>query len=616
MTPSATTALPAALDALVEVGKRAGLDEATVRSEGTSLAAAVIEEAGSQVHIGWSRALGVSETDFFEQAPRGRRYAGGPTALLATLAAEKSPEAAAYAQALSDVAVAACTVDGAGQGAVGRATTVSHAQQAALGSASGATGSGMPSGPGLPYLAPPSALPRDTLPGARHRSSLDLPGGRSEQIAEAQSTTNRILGQLQALQEATLEMVRHRREEPGSTPQVPQFPTPQSPTPEGPGAQPPAGGIPPAGPGAPGGPLTPQDPASPGAPVATENPPAPTDPAAPATPPEPEKTVEELLAELDELVGLTAVKREIHRQVAVLKIEAKRREAGLKTATLTRHLVFTGNPGTGKTTVARLVGGIYKALGLLSKGQLIEVDRSELVAGYLGQTAVKTADVVKTAIGGVLFIDEAYSLAGDQYGKEAVDTLVKEMEDHRDDLVVIVAGYPAPMQEFIDTNPGLASRFRTIIDFADYTDDEITGILMILAEKNDYDISDDAEQRFRELLAAEPRDETFGNGRYARNMLEAAIGRHAWRLRDIDSPTVEQLRTLEREDFEDREDEPPAAVPADQMPAVEAPVEEAPVEEAPVEEAPVDGAPVDGAPVDGPHSGNEPDADDEGGGHA
>ncbi|MCE1180196.1 MAG: AAA family ATPase [Micrococcales bacterium] len=600
MTPSATTALPAALDALVEVGTRAGLDEATVRSEGTSLAAAVIEQAGSQVHIGWSRALGVSETDFFEQAPRGRRYAGGPTALLATLAAEKSPEAAAYAQALSDVAVAACTVDGAGQGAVGRATTVAHAQQAALGSASGATGSGMPSGPGLPYLAPPSALPRDTLPGASHRSSLDLPGGRSEQIAEAQSTTNRILGQLQALQEATLEMVRHRREEPGSTPQVPgapQLPTPQFPTPDGPGTPPPAGGIPPAGPGAPGGPLAPQDPASPGAPVATENAPAPTDPAAPATPPEPEKSVEELLAELDELVGLTAVKREIHRQVALLKIEAKRQEAGLKTATLTRHLVFTGNPGTGKTTVARLVGGIYKALGLLSKGQLIEVDRSELVAGYLGQTAVKTADVVKTAIGGVLFIDEAYSLAGDQYGKEAVDTLVKEMEDHRDDLVVIVAGYPAPMQEFIDTNPGLASRFRTIIDFADYTDDEITGILMILAEKNDYDISDDAEQRFRELLAAEPRNETFGNGRYARNMLEAAIGRHAWRLRDIEDPTVEQLRTLEREDFEDREDEPPAAAPAEGTPS---------------DEAPEDGTPEAAGPADD----EAPTSGDETGGHA
>ena len=202
--------------------------------------------------------------------------------------------------------------------------------------------------------------------------------------------------------------------------------------------------------------------------------PSPEPPEEPEVPP---KTLEELLAELDALVGLEAVKGEIHRQVAVLKIEAKREAAGLKVPTITRHLVFVGNPGTGKTTVARLVAGIYRALGLLTKGQLVEVDRSELVAGYLGQTAMKTADVVKSAVGGVLFIDEAYSLAGDQYGTEAVDTLVKEMEDRRDDLVVIVAGYPEPMAFFIAQNPGLASRFRTTIEFADYSDDELVGHL-------------------------------------------------------------------------------------------------------------------------------------------
>ncbi|HEY8867621.1 MAG TPA: AAA family ATPase, partial [Solirubrobacteraceae bacterium] len=198
----------------------------------------------------------------------------------------------------------------------------------------------------------------------------------------------------------------------------------------------------------------------------------------------------------------------------------------------------------GKTTVARLVCGIYAALGLLSKGHLVEVDRSELVAGYLGQTAVKTAEVVRSALAGVLFIDEAYSLTGDQYGTEAVDTLVKEMEDHRDDLVVIVAGYPGPMAEFIDANPGLASRFRTTVDFDDYTDDELTAIFERLAAASDFEPSPECVARFRELLAAAPRGTGFGNGRFARNVLEGAIGRLAWRLRDVEAPTREELRVL------------------------------------------------------------------------
>ena len=298
--------------------------------------------------------------------------------------------------------------------------------------------------------------------------------------------------------------------------------------------------------------------------------PAATAPAPPAEPvpatepePEPERSLEELLAELDDLVGLADVKAEIHRQAAVLRVEGLRAEAGLKTPDITRHLVFNGNPGTGKTTVARLVAGIYAALGLLTKGQLVEVDRSELVAGYLGQTAAKTAEVVKSALGGVLFIDEAYALSGDQYGTEAIDTLVKEMEDHRGDLVVIVAGYPLPMQVFIAQNPGLESRFRTHIDFVDYTDDELARIFEVMAVAAEYDVGEPLVDRLRTILAGVERGPTFGNARYVRNLLEAAIGRQAWRLRDVAAPTVEQLRTLELDDLELPATDPTAAPAAD-----------------------------------------------------
>ncbi|WP_244210505.1 AAA family ATPase [Rathayibacter rathayi] len=242
------------------------------------------------------------------------------------------------------------------------------------------------------------------------------------------------------------------------------------------------------------------------------------------------------------------MKSEIKRQTQLLRIDTLRQAAGLSTPTLTRHLVFTGNPGTGKTTVARLVSRIYRSLGILSQGVLVEVDRSELVAGYLGQTATKTAEVIASARGGILFIDEAYALALDQYGAEAVTTLVKDMEDHRGDLVVIVAGYSGPMQGFLETNPGLASRFSTTIDFADYSDDELSAIFRRLAASADFEPTEAALAAFAELASAQQRTEAFGNGRWVRNVLDAAITRHAWRLRDVEEPTLDELRILLPED--------------------------------------------------------------------
>jgi Holliday junction resolvasome RuvABC ATP-dependent DNA helicase subunit len=267
----------------------------------------------------------------------------------------------------------------------------------------------------------------------------------------------------------------------------------------------------------------------------------------PETPPA--RTLDELLMDLDALIGLDTIKTEVRHQAEVLRVVKLREAFRLREPAITRHLVFVGNPGTGKTTVARLVAEIYRALGVLSKGQLVESDRSSLVAGYVGQTALKTADVCGKAIGGALFIDEAYGLADDQFGDEAIETLVKQMEDHRDELVVIVAGYPDPMQEFIEANPGLASRFRLTLRFDDYTDEQLVQIFTKITSEADFTPTVDAERRLRQILTMTPRDTGFGNARFVRNLFEAAVVRQAWRLRDVTDPSVEQLRELTPDDL-------------------------------------------------------------------
>ncbi len=251
---------------------------------------------------------------------------------------------------------------------------------------------------------------------------------------------------------------------------------------------------------------------------------------------EPEQTLEEMLSDLDALIGLEGVKREVHSLINLIKIRKLRQDHDLKVMDMSFHMVFTGNPGTGKTTVARMVARIYKKLGFLSQGQLIETDRSGLVAGYVGQTAGKVTEVVNSALGGILFIDEAYALArkgmDNDFGREAIDTLVKLMEDNRDDLVVIVAGYTDEMHDFLTSNPGLISRFNKYIDFPDYTDDELMAILAMNARKQGYVVSDEASAVVRAMLQGMTVSERmdFGNARGMRNTLEKLVQAQANRL--------------------------------------------------------------------------------------
>jgi type VII secretion ATPase EccA len=262
--------------------------------------------------------------------------------------------------------------------------------------------------------------------------------------------------------------------------------------------------------------------------------------------------------ELDDLIGLESVKKEVRSLANFVKLQKQREAQGLKTAKVSYHLVFYGSPGTGKTTVARIVGRIYKDLGVLKKGHTVETDRAGLVAKYMGQTAQQTDTVVQKALDGVLFIDEAYSLVpeggnGQDYGQEAIATILKRMEDYRDRLVVIIAGYKNEMQRFIDSNPGLQSRFNRYIDFPDYSPQELTDIFKMYMKKNQYTMDGDAEAYLKTRLeiVVEKKDRNFGNARYARNVFEKSIQAQANRLAGRTGLTKEELSELTMDDLKE-----------------------------------------------------------------
>jgi stage V sporulation protein K len=276
-----------------------------------------------------------------------------------------------------------------------------------------------------------------------------------------------------------------------------------------------------------------------------------------ATPPRP---LPVLQAELNGLVGLESVKEQVHGLLAFLQVQARRKEHDLPEVATSQHLVFSGNPGTGKTTVARLLAEMYGAMGLLEKGHLVEVDRASLVGQYVGQTAIKTDRAIRRALDGVLFIDEAYALTpggGDgrlDFGAEAVETILKRMEDHRHRLVVIVAGYPRLMRAFLDSNPGLRSRFAREISFPDYSTDDLLEITRRLAAEHQYELGLGADEALERIFAGAARGEGFGNARYARTIFEQALNRQALRLARLEGAALEELSrdevtTLEADDL-------------------------------------------------------------------